>query len=174
MTPENTPKTTSNTKTQRAKVKEAKANYKKALEAEEEAKKTGGFDYARAKRKTALAQEELTQAKNNTTFGKYKTKFTSKASDIASKSDTYQTLKNGKNVLTEGGAKEIISNIKKNLTTDNIKQVYQSLSSDGKKIYNYLENDSTNYAKVVQKYGYDNVLEVLEAFGGFKLADETV
>ncbi len=174
VTPENTPKTTSNTKTQRAKVKEAKANYKKALEAEEEAKKTGGFDYARAKRKTAIAQKELTQAKNNTTFGKYKTKFTSKASKVASKSDTYQTLKNGKNVLTEGGAKEIISNIKKNLTTDNIKQIYQSLSSDGKKIYNYLENDSTKYAKAVQKYGYDNVLEVLEAFGGFKLADETV
>ena len=83
-------------------------------------------------------------------------------------------MKNGKNVLTEGGAKEIISNIKKNLTTDNIKQIYQSLSSDGKKIYNYLENDSTKYAKAVQKYGYSNVLEVLEAFGGFKLADETV
>ncbi len=174
-TTETTPKATSKAKEHRAKLKEAKENLKTAEKELKEAQK-GDDDIiiGAAEDKYIAAKNAYKEVKNDTTFGEYKTKFTSKASKVASKSDTYQTLKNGKNVLTEGGAKEIISNIKKNLTTDNIKQIYQSLSSDGKKIYNYLENDSTKYAKAVQKYGYDNVLEVLEAFGGFKLADETV
>ena len=174
-TTETTPKATSKAKEHRAKLKEAKENLK-AAEKELKGAQKGDDDIiiGAAEDKYIAAKNAYKEVKNDTTFGEYKTKFTSKASDIASKSDTYQTLKNGKNVLTEGGAKEIISNIKKNLTTDNIKQIYQSLSSDGKKIYNYLENDSTKYAKAVQKYGYDNVLEVLEAFGGFKLADEAV
>ena len=174
-TTETTPKATSKAKEHRAKLKEAKENLKAAeKELKEVQKGDDDIIIGAAEDKYIAAKNAYKEVKNDTTFGEYKTKFTSKASDIASKSDTYQTLKNGKNVLTEGGAKEIISNIKKNLTTDNIKQIYQSLSSDGKKIYNYLENDSTKYAKAVQKYGYDNVLEVLEAFGGFKLADEAV
>ena len=174
-TAETAPKATSKAKEHRAKLKEAKENLKAAEKELKEAQKGGDETIIEnANNNYNSAKDAYKEVKNDTTFGEYKTKFTSKASDIASKSDTYQTLKNGKNVLTEGGAKEIISNIKKNLTTDNIKQIYQSLSSDGKKIYNYLENDSTKYAKAVQKYGYSNVLEVLEAFGGFKLADETV
>lgn len=115
--------------------------------------------------------------KDNSTFGQ----LTNKAKTaVIEKSETAQYLNNQKATLTEGlnkksilhpveTAKQITETAKKG----NLAEFTNALSKDGQAIITFLGDNGT-YVEAVQKFGYSNVAQVLEAFAGYRMADESI
>lgn len=79
-----------------------------------------------------------------------------------------------KTTFTKDNAKHVIQTIKENANKEGIKTIAAKLSGKSKAIYNELISDSSNVAQLVQKYGFDNVMQVLQLFAGTELADQAI
>jgi len=94
--------------------------------------------------KVDTAVEMNKEALSNNTFGK----LTSKAK---ANSKTYQYLTNNET-----------ASILKNIKNIKLSDVAKNLGSDGQEIFTFLQQTDSTYAKAVQQFGYDNVMEVLK------------
>ncbi len=92
--------------------------------------------------------------------------FTSKVKDTAS-----NTASKAKNV-TSHPIKSIKSAVSK--TPEALKSAKSKLSAGGQKVLDAINSTDSTYAQLVQKYGYENVAEVLKVIGGTQLASESV
>lgn len=95
------------------------------------------------------------QAKSQTTFGKLKTN----AADTVTNSETYTSFTEMKTKIKEDG-------FFKSLNKETLTKLGNSLSNDSKEILAFLQSDKTTYAQAVQKYGWHNVSQVLQAIYG--------
>lgn len=67
-----------------------------------------------------------------------------------------------------------IKAIKENTNSAAFKNIATGLSKDGQAILESLVDGSKSYNQLVNEFGYENVLEVLEAFSGFEASNQTV
>lgn len=155
----------------RASLKNAKTGLSEAQKALKTAQKSGNQESIQAAQ-TALkeAQAGVKAAKSNVGFGK----LTSKVKTTLSKTETSKYLKNNYTKLTEGGLKNIVKNIKANKNSVKISKVFENLSKDGQNVIKFLQKEEGSYYEAVEKFGYENVLEALETFAGYRLTDKTV
>lgn len=91
-----------------------------------------------------------------------KTKVAETASSAASKAKNaiFHPIKSIKNVISK--------------TPEAFMNAKSKLSSGGKKVLDAINSSDSTYAQLVQKYGYENVAEVLQVFGGTELAFQNI
>ena len=96
--------------------------------------------------------------------------------------DTANQLKEGaaavakkaKANITKDNAVKLWNNIKANIKNINVKDLGNKLSGTAKNILNELQSGSSTYAQVVNKYGFENVAQVLEYVAGTAYAGKAV
>ena len=142
-------------KTDLAKAKIYLSEKQKALKAAQEAK--SGVEEAEAAVK--VAKEAVQAAKANVGFGK----LTSRLSNT----NTGKYISN----LTKDGIGQIVKNIKASKDSAGL---LSNLSKDAQAVIKLLQSDKCTYYDAVRQFGYENVLEALEAFAGARLTDQTV
>lgn len=59
-------------------------------------------------------------------------------------------------------------------TLRNTKELPATLTKQAKAVLEFLQDGNNSYAQAVQEFGYSNVLEALEVFSGYRLADGVV
>ena len=95
-----------------------------------------------------------------------------KAANVAQ--NAKDIAKNVKSKITKDNASKLWSNIKANIKNINVKDLGNKLSGTAKNILNELQSGSSSYAQVVNKYGFDNVAQVLEYVAGTAYAGKAV
>lgn len=95
-----------------------------------------------------------------------------KAVDVAK--NAKDVAKNVKSKITKDNASRLWSNIKANIKNINVKDLGNKLSGTAKNILNELQSGSSTYAQVVNKYGFENVAQVLEYVTGTAYAGKAV
>lgn len=79
-----------------------------------------------------------------------------------------------KGSITKDNAVKLWNNIKANIKNINVKDLGNKLSGTAKNILNELQSGSSTYAQVVNKYGFENVAQVLEYVAGTAYAGKAV
>ncbi len=132
----------------------------------------------KSKDKTAIetAQKNYDAAKQ---AQKESTKFGQMTQKIKEKSNTYQNCSAQKTAAKEAlkntkGIKNKLNVIKENAGSTTFNAIKNGLTDDGRAIYKLLTSTDNGYAQAVNKYGYDNVLHVIETFYGYRMVDEAV
>lgn len=72
------------------------------------------------------------------------------------------------------GIKAKLAAIKEQAGSVKFNAIKSGLTEKGKAIYELLTDTNNGYAQAVKQYGYDNVLQVIETFAGYRVADEAV
>lgn len=85
------------------------------------------------------------------------------ANEAVNKTNTGKYFNENYTKLSEGGIKNVFKNAKANAKSVKLTQVAKNLSKDGKAVLEYLKSPDATYYGAVNKYGYANVLEALEA-----------
>ena len=155
----------SNTKTAMSDIKTVynESPYAQAKAALEAAKKSGNAD------DIAAAEAALKQAKDDANALAKLIGDDIKTTIKAKGSELWTSIK-GK--VTKENAAQVWENLKANVKNLKLKDIGANLSGTAKSIYSELMNDSSTYAQVVQKYGYDNVAQVLQYVAGITFAGE--
>ena len=109
------------------------------------------------------AKKEVREARADVHFGK----LTSKARAGLKESQTKEYLSD----ITSEGLGNIIKRIKASKDSSGL---LSSLSKDARAVIEYLRGKECTYYDAVRQFGYENVLEALEAFAGARLTDETL
>ena len=80
------------------------------------------------------------------------------------------------NLLQKKGGQGLLTTLKTNIKNNGsiVQNVLSKLSSTQKTIYSALTKEGASYNTLVQKYGYDNVIGVLEVLGSYRLLDENI
>ena len=108
----------------------------------------------------ALAKETLAELADDV-----KSSAKAKASEVAS---------NVKSTLTKENAAKAWNNIKTKIKDIDVTEIANNLKGTAKNILNELQNGSSSYAQVVQKYGYENVAQVIEYVAGSTYANNAI
>ncbi len=80
------------------------------------------------------------------------------------------------NTIKTKGGQGLLETLKTNIKANgNLAQsALSKLSSTQKTIYSALTKEGASYNTLVQKFGYENVIGVLEVFGSYRLLDENI
>ncbi len=167
-------------------VEEAKQNKNDLKEILNEAKKTKNktkiekaskaYNEAKTELKTAQREQmlnktglnKLVDTANNSNTGKYiKEHMPEKAAAKAKKTN----VKGFSNKVTN--LKSNLETMRNNVTSIDYKGFLEALSDDGKAIVDFLTTTNGSYAQAVQKYGYQNVLEVMEVYIAYNTTEKT-
>ena len=79
-----------------------------------------------------------------------------------------------KSTVTKENAANLWNNVKANIKNINVKDLGSKLTGTAKNILNELQSGSSSYAQVVNKYGFENVAQVLEYLAGTAYAGKAV
>ena len=122
-----------------------------------------------------IAQAKATVSEMETAFknAQNSTGIRGAVHNLTSKSETLSYLSEAKSTLTQGGIKNIVTNMKANKDAIRASSFFASLTEDAQAIVTVLTEES--YASAVSQYGYNNVLSVIESFwGGYRMLDNTI
>ncbi len=80
------------------------------------------------------------------------------------------------NLIQKKGGQGLLTSLKSNIKNGGsiVQNVVSKLSSTQKTIYSALTKEGASYNQIVQKFGYDNVIGVLEVLGTYGLIDENI
>lgn len=137
--------------------------YAQAKAALKAAKESGNAD------DIAAAEAALKQAKSDISNASKQIWDDVKTSAKTKGSELWSSIK-GK--VTKENASQVWDSLKTNVKNISLKNIGSKLSGTAKSIYSELVNDSSTYAQVVQKYGYDNVAQVLQYVAGITFTGE--
>lgn len=90
------------------------------------------------------------------------------------KNKTGEITNNIKTNVTKENAANLWNSLKGKVKNFNIKDVGKNLSNSAQAILNELQNGSSTYAQAVQKYGYENVAQVIEYVAGYTYSNATI
>ena len=157
----------SNTKTAMSDIKTVynETPYAQAKAALKAAKKSGNAD------DIAAAEAALKQAKSDMSNASKQIWDDVKTSAKTKGSELWSSIK-GK--VTKENASQVWDSLKTNVKNISLKNIGSKLSGTAKSIYSELVNDSSTYAQVVQKYGYDNVAQVLQMLAGLEVSTQSI
>ena len=85
-----------------------------------------------------------------------------------------EVAKNIKTNLTKENGLKLWNKIRTNIKNINVKELAGKVQGNAKNIINELQSGTSSYAQVVQKYGFENVAQVLEYIAGNAFAENTV
>lgn len=146
--------------------KTAKKDYKEAKNILKEATEQGDEGtISRANEILEIREGQLAQAKAETPLGKLSSKF--------SETNIGEALKTAKANIKKDGIVNTVKGLKK-VPEGTYTNILKAIPEDAKAIISALKSDSGKYSKLVQQYGYENVLSALETFMALRLADESV
>ena len=139
---------------------------------------------AAANQKGALTADELAQQRKLIMLEKYSSPEVKATADGLSQFGTNvrSALKPSNiktsisSILKHKGGQGLIKTLKANASANGglVKAVLSGLSAKQKAIYAALIKDGANYNTLVQQYGYENVIGVLQAFGEYRLLDGSI
>lgn len=155
----------SNTKSAMSDIKSAysETSVAKAKAALKAAKESGNAD------DIAAAEAALKQARTQANAASKELWNEVKTSAKAKGSELWSSIK-GK--ITKDNASQVWESLKTNAKNFNLKNMGSKLSGTSKSIYSELTSGTSTYAQVVQKYGFDNVAQVLQYVAGIVYADQ--
>ena len=81
-------------------------------------------------------------------------------------------IQTGQNVVNSKTGQSILNAIKHPIKT--AKNIPSNLSKGAQSVVEAIKTTDSSYAQLVQKYGYENVAEVLKLFGGYTVANQAI